>query len=355
MTPALVLALGCAKEPTDGTGPSTDSASTSGTTPTAFPLPDDLDQIDFPSAFEEAVRQLVAVTSQQPFAGHDFAMAHRSVGCPDFWTGPFTSGGVIVSRDDGVAWNDDCANPDGERYDGWEWWDSTFSAEGTDPSSYEGRTIEGTRLLMGDATIDHEVNGEPEMLYEFDGTASDSLYRVEAYGYDRFVYSSNLDATVTGREVFRGTPTPEGYRAELAMTITGGDVDNFEARGDIYLFSEVFLDRFDSIGVDLELQGPKGAGPDVCTAEPLGWVGLRDANAYWYDVVFQPRFREDIVDIDYYDEALSSCDGCGKLYIQGVEQEGVEICVDFSFLFQRNAITLPEPEDYAIPWRGLEP
>lgn len=353
----LLLGFVACKAPdtTDSASATDDSGTTSTTTPPAFPLPDDLDTIDFESAFAEAVRQLVTVTAQRPWTGHAAALDGRSVGCPNFMTEPFTAGGVLVSRDEGVAWNDDCVNTAGTAYDGWLWWDNTFSVVGTDPNSYDGRTREGTRTLEGDANVDREGEDDRVMLFEFDGIASDSLYEVEAYGYERYVYSSQIDATVTGTDVFRGTSTPDGYRTELTLSITGGDVDNFVARGDVYLFSEVFLDRFDSIGADMELQGPKGAGPGVCTLEPLGWVGLRDSNAYWYDVVFQPRFEEDIVDIDFPNDPLSICDGCGKLYVQGVEQEGREICVDFSFLFERGAIELPEPEDFALPWRGLEP
>lgn len=349
------LLLAACQEPTSSTATPTDDTATTTTTAPAFPLPDDLDEIDFEGAFVEAVRQLVTVTAQQPFLGHRQTIDRRSAGCPDFVAEPFTVRGVQVGREDGVAWHDDCLTTAGEAYEGWVWWDSRVSASG-DPSTYDGRTVEGTRQMEGDANIDGTTgDGDPLTLFEFDGTASDSLYTVEAYGYERHVYSSLVDATVTGKDVFQGSPMPDGYRAELAMTLTGGDVDNFEARGDVYMFSEVFLDRFDSIGVDFELQGPKGAGPDVCTAEPLGWIGLRDADALWYDVVFQPRFAEDLVDIDFPNEELSACDGCGKLYVQGIEQEGVTICVDFSFLFERNAVQLPAPEDYVLPWRGLEP
>jgi hypothetical protein len=353
--PLFALWVGCQKD--GNSDNATDSVTDTGTTPstTPFPLPDDIDTIDFESAFEEAVRRMVTVTTQQPWIGHAATLDRGSPGCPDFWTEPFTSGGVLVSREDGVAWNDDCVNTAGEAIDGWIWWDTNLSADG-DPATYEGRTTQGTRTMEGNATIDREdEDGAPLTLFEFDGIASDSLYRVEAYGYERYVYSSQVDATVTGRDVFQGTTTPDGYRTELTMTLTGGDVDNFEARGDVYMFSEVFLDRFDSIGVDFELQGPLGAGPDTCTLEPLGWIGLRDSNAYWYDVVFLPRFEEDIVDIDFPNDPLSVCDGCGKLYIPGVEQEGQTICIDFSFLFERGAVPLPDEEGYVLPWRGLAP
>ncbi|MCA9491157.1 MAG: hypothetical protein KC621_14605 [Myxococcales bacterium] len=348
MSPLLLplVMVGCKKAttPTDTTTGDTGTAAPDN----LYPLPDDIDEIDFESAFIEAVRMMTTVTTQAPWKGHVAAIDRREVGCPDFWTDPFTIANQTVGSEDGVAWNDDCLTTSGLVYDGWIWWDSTVRNSGQ-ADTYEGRTSEGSRRLEGKAT----VSTTDDITFEFVGEASDSLYRVQAVGYDRFVYSTRMDATVTGRDVFEtDSPTPDGYRTDLVMSLTGGDVDNFEARGNVYTFYPQLQGRFDSIGVDMELQGPLGAGPDSCTLEPLGWIGLRDENAYWYDVVFLPRFQEDIVDIDYANDPLSICDGCGRLYVQGIEQEGREICIDFSFLFD-GTVHLPEIEEYVLPWHSL--
>jgi hypothetical protein len=145
--------------------------------------------------------------------------------------------------------------------------------------------------------------------------------------------------------------TPEGYRTDLYQFISGGDVDRYEARGNVYMFTPQLQGKFDSIAVDIALQGPLGAGPEDCTLEPLGWIGVRDDEARWYDVVFLPRYEEDIVGDKYPNDPLSICDGKGRLYIQGIEQE-LEVEVDFSFLFD-GSFELPVAEDFILPLHSL--
>lgn len=312
-----------------------------------FPLPDDLDTIDFVTAFQNAVDLMVTVSTQRPWEGHKTSLDARRAGCPDFWTGTFLDGGEEVGSEDGVSWSDDCRTDSGLYYDGWVWWDFDVVESG-DPASLEGRVSEASRRIEGDGIVGNEGG----VKFEFDGVASDSLYQLEADGYSRFVYSTTLDATVTGRDVFADDSlTPDGFRSDLFMFVTGGDVDTFEARGDVYLFTPQLMERFDSIGVDMLLPGARGAAPDDCTLEPLGWIGLRDTDAYWYDVVFLPRSQDDIIGEEYPNDPLSICDGCGRLYVQGVEQEGVDVCVDFSSVFGN--FPLPNADDYVLPIHSL--
>lgn len=322
-----------------------------------FPLPEDIAEIDFVAAFQEAARLMVQVNTQAPWRGHVTSLDTRTPGCPDFWTGEITVNALeVVGRDYGVSWYDDCLAdttpgdnvPDegGLYYDGWVWWDFDMQEYG-DPTSLDGRVSEATRTIDGDAAVGDDVG----MMFEFDGTASDSLYHLEAYGYERSVYSTSVNATVSGRSIFgEESSTPDGYRTDLVMYTTSGDVELFEARGNVYMFSPQLMGRFDSIGLDISLQGQLGAAPDACTLEPLGWFGLRDADAYWYDVVFLPRTREDIVGEEYPNDPLSVCDGCGRLYVQGVEQD-IDICVDFSFLFDE--FPLPTADEYVLPVHAL--
>jgi hypothetical protein len=315
----------------------------------AFPLPDDLDTIDFATAFADAVRLMSTVSAQQPWLGHRASLDARAPGCPDFWTGELEDGaGATIGSDDGVIWYDDCLRDDnGLYFDGWVWWDFDVAEDG-DPNSLDGRVAEASRTLEGDGIVG-DADG---VRFEFDGTASDSLYQLTADGYQRYVYSTTVDGTVTGRDVFGADAlTPAGYRTDLFMFVTGGDVDRIEARGNVYMFEPQLAERFDSIAVDMALQGPLGAGPDDCVLEPLGWLGLRDVDALWYDVVFLPRFREDVAGEAYPNDPLSVCDGCGRLYVQGIEQEGMEVCVDFSFLFEE--FPLPDPDEYVLPLHAL--
>ena len=229
------------------------------------------------------------------------------------------------------------------------WWTSTATGVGqiTEPG---GRTVEASRTLDGDALV--TLDGEARL--EFKGTATDYLYRVDEgegeSAFERWIYRTEVDGTVTGNDLFDGTgPTPRGYRTDLYVDRTGGDVDRLLARGNVYLFEPTIADRFDSIEVDLELQGVRGAGPDDCTLEPKGWIGLRDPEATWYDLVFLPRITEDIVGEPFPNEPLSICDGCGTLYVRGVEAG--EVCVDWSDVF--DDADLPAVDDYVLTLHDL--
>ncbi|MEM6926955.1 MAG: hypothetical protein AAF602_08515 [Myxococcota bacterium] len=313
----------------------------------AFPLPDDIDTIDWQNVFQEAITTLKTVNTQAVWRGHLATMATRQVGCPDFWSGQFTVGAETVGQVDGIAWYDDCRMDDSTFYDGWLGWTADVVESG-DPTTFEGRVSDADRVVEGDAV----VGDDDGVRLEFDGVARDSFYRLEAYGFNRFVYTSFVEGTLTGRDVFEGTSTSEGFRTDLFLNITGGDVDTFEARGNAYLFTPQLQGRFDSIQVDMSMPGPTGASPTDCTLEPVGWVGVRDPEAYWYDVVFLPRFREDLAEQPYDNETLSACDGCGRLYIQGIEQVGVDVCIDFSFLFD-GSFPLPDADEYVLPFHGL--
>jgi hypothetical protein len=341
----LVLAAGCTPEPEETT-PTTGTTETE--TENLFPLPPDIDEIDWESVFADAIRAMLTVKTQSAWQGHAASLDLRQPGCPDFWTGQFTDNNVLVGSADGISWFDACETEGGLQYDGWITWDSSVLEYG-DPTTSDGRTTEATRSLEGKALV--ATADGPR--FEFNGDANDNLYVVEAYGYNRFTYSSTVDGTVTGSDVFApDSVTPEGYRTDLYQFISGGDVDLYEARGNVYMFTPQLQGRFDSIAVDISILGPLGAGPDDCTLEPLGWIGVRDQNAYWYDVVFLPRTQEDIVGDRYPNDPLSVCDGKGRLYIQGIEQEGRDVEVDFSFLFEED-FGLPTAEDYILPLHSL--
>lgn len=341
LAPALLS--GCAREGETAT----EDTATEPAIVEAFPVPEWAAEVDWPVVFQDALRLTQTVTTQAPWRGHVSSLETREIGCPDLYTGPFTVATEQVGRDEGIAWNDDCETSDARFYDGWLWWDAQVSEAG-DASTDEGRTADATRTVEGDAV----VRTADDVYFEFDGEASDSLYRLDAAGYERFTYATTIDATVTGSDAFAQTLTPEGYRTDLFLYLTGGDVDTFEARGNVYLFTPQLHERFDSVQVDLFLPGPAGAGPGDCTLEPLGWLGVRDADALWYDVVFLPRFEEDIAGESFDDAQRSSCDGCGRLYIQGIEQPDVEVCVDFALLFD-GSFELPDPDDYVLPLHAL--
>ena len=131
---------------------------------------------------------------------------------------------------------------------------------------------------------------------------------------------------------------------------SGGDVERLELRGNVLLFDALLQGRFDSVAADLEFVGTLGAGPEDCTAEPRGWMGLRDENAWWYDLVFLPRYDDDIIAENYANDPLSVCDGCGTLFVRGVESG--EVCVDFEDLFDKDP-ELPDLEEFILTLHNL--
>lgn len=341
MIPLLLLALGCGGGD-EATAPT--STTSSSTTP-ADRLPDDLDEIDFEAVYTDAIAALFLVTTQAPWQGHIEALATRQPGCPDLWVGGVEEADM-TSDDGGASWADDCRTAGGLYYDGWVWWESDAYGVG-DPTTLDGRTEEASRVLEGDAV----VGLNDEVRFEFKGRAEDYAYQVNADGYQRWVYRTTVDGTVTGSDVFAGTLTPRGWRTDLYLELTGGDVDAIEARGNVYLFEPQLGNRFDSIQVDLDLPGEKGAGPDDCTLEPLGWIGVRTPDAVWYDLVFLPRFTDDIIGEEYANDPLSECDGCGTLYVGGIEAG--EVCLDLATAFATAESTVPATEEFVLTLHDL--
>ncbi len=346
--------VGACKPADEGTTP---IGTTGGTSEVTTTLPD-VSDLDLEALYSDALRYLLAVTASAPYEGHRIVMDTRVGGCPDIWAGGVEDA-MLDSDSGGLSWSDDCRTAGGLGYEGWVWWDATANGNGQRDSA-EGRTVEGSRQIEGDALVDQE--GDARL--EFKGTANDYLYRVDsdygAYtttdgdqqgGYSRWIYRSTVDATVTGADLFDGTLTPKGWRSDLYLDITGGDVDRFQARGNVYLFEPQIEERFDSIQVDMDLPGRRGAGPDDCILEPLGWIGLRDPDAIWYDLVFLPRNTSDIIGEPYENPELSACDGCGTLYIRGIEAG--EVCVDLSSIFDEAEDALPAIDDFILTLHEL--
>jgi hypothetical protein len=317
--------------------------------PEELPLPD-LSDVDIKGAFELALQRVTEIQLTPAWNGNREVLDLRFNGCPDLYVGAPEE----VDMDDapGVSWSDFCTTPGGLGYGGFAYWDSSVTQQGS-PSSVAGYLLEGQREMIGQGIVN--ANGETK--FEFKGTASDSFYFVEdppiadQDPYNRWIYSSLVEGTISGT---LATGSGNGYRTDLYMRVTGGDVDSLEARGNVYWFNSLINERFDSAGMDLVLVGENGAGPDDCTLEPKGWLGIRDENAYWYDLVFMPKDAEDST--GYLDEEHSTCDGCGILYLRGVETENYgKICPDFSGLWSGdNSIDLPVATDFLLTLQQLE-
>lgn len=322
-----------------------------GEPPEELVLPD-VSGIDFPAAYQSAIQLSKRVTAGVPWQANVVALGHRSDGCPDVYAGAPDDASVDVGGDDveGQSWFDHCTTAAGVDLDGYAWWLGEVDVEG-DATAPEGATTQASRSLDAYATLADYAGTRVELKVE----ASDSLSRTDAPEYAYWTYSSTVAGTVTGSDVFGADPeTPGGWRTDLSLYATGGDAALYEPAGNLFLFDHKLQDRFDSVEMDLSFAGEGSLGPDDCALEPRGWIGLRDENAYWYDVVFQPRYDEDVNDTGDPASPYSACDGCGTLYLRGVEATEIgDVCLDFSFVWAEDPFTPPGVEDYVLTLRQL--
>jgi len=310
--------------------------------PEQLTLPD-LTGVDMAASFEEALSRVTEIQLSPAWNGNRDALDLRFDGCPDIYVGAPED--LDMDDAEGISWSDFCTTPGGLGYGGFTYWDGSVTQQGSTTSA-EGLSVNGSRSMSGQAI----VNANGETLYEFKGEASDSMYLVEAPDYRRWTYSSLVEGTISGT---MATGASKGFRTDMYLYASGGNVDSLQARGNVYWFSNLINDRFDSAGMDLVLTGENGAGPDDCTLEPKGWIGIRDENAYWYDLVFMPKDADDTT--GYLDEEHSACDGCGILYLRGIETENYgQICPDFSNLWLNDSVDLPDADDFLLTLQQLE-
>lgn len=327
----LLLAAACATEeeaPVDE-GPPLDT----------LELPD-VSDLDLPAAYGEGLATALEVRGAVAWRGHLAALDGIEPGCPDLWAGAPDVETIEVDQDaGGWSWADHCEDQQGRGYEGAVWWSSTAAAEG-DPMEADGQTISGERRLVGDATV--TVGSETR--FELDGTIDDAVTIGTAPDYTRWTWSSTVDATVTGDDALADASTPGGWRADLYTYASGGDADALEVRGDVYFFEERLAGRFDSLSMDLALDPADECG------EPRGWLSLRDEDAYWYDLVFLPRDTDDASDTGADNAPYDECDGCGTLYLRGVESG--KVCPDLSFVWD-GRLAAPSIEDFVYSIHSL--
>ena len=69
-------------------------------------------------------------------------------------------------------------------------------------------------------------------------------------------------------------------------------------------------------------------------------------------MVFLPLEGSAVPVPDYEDPDYSVCDGCGKVYVRGVEADPIgEVCPDFGALWQGGVIDVPALSDYVLDVR----
>ncbi len=336
----LALALACTGEPVTGST----AGLSSGSAELARP---DLTGVDLDAAVDRALSLALSATAGPIWSGNRSTLEVGRTDCPDVYVG-VPEGEMDLDEDlKGVHWSDRCQTAGGLYFTGWTWWLGTLTGSGSADSA-EGRTVDGTRELQGESA----VGDDSELRFRFNGTAEDALHRVTATDYERWTYTSLVDGRVDGRDSEVDGSAPGGWRADLYLAASGGNSDSLTLRGNVYLLTERIADRFDSMAMDLTLQGQTGASSDDCTLEPQGWFSLRDENAWWYDVVFLP-VTEGAGDSGL-DPDLSACDGCGTVYVRGLADESLgQVCPDFQAIWDRGVVAQPDDTDFLFTLRDL--
>ena len=314
----------------------------------------DYSSVNIDAAFTEAIEVVLSARGDKVWAGHERALERRFEGCPDIYVGAPENSPLDEDdegRQTGMSWSDFCTTAGGLYFRGFQHWVQSAEASG-DATTSTGRSATAARTLTGDGV----AGDTSDVRFEWTGTVSDAVTTLNAGDYFRYTWSTNTVGTATGTDIFEpaSSLTPGGWRADVYVAVEGGDVERIEARGDMYLFEKRIADRFDSVSMNIEFIGELGAGPDDCTLEPRGWIGLRDENAWWLDIVFQPVGDDDGTDGTPEDD-YTQCDGCGTAYVRGVEQtiELGEMCLDMTGIWGSEQLDPADPESYVFNIRDL--
>jgi hypothetical protein len=310
----LLVAFACA--PTEAPAPIPEDP------PALTPPP--LDGLDLESAIAAALDRAVRTSAGRVLDAHVGALDQGTPTCPDLYLGAPPEGDPDLV--DGHAWADHCDET--LSFDGWASWSIEATSAG-DPNTPVGRTIDGTRRLEGDL----QIWRDELQLLGFDGVAEDSLSRTDTDAGASWRWASYLEGSVEGTL----TDLPK-MRAELSLEAVGGPAASLTLRGDVYAPSAPLDDVFDSLRLDIAWQDPATSFAD-CPDEPVGWIGVRDDEAWWFDVVFQPLPGD-------VDPTPNPCDGCGELYIRGLPTETL-VCPDLSFLWLDDTIVPPALSGFA--------
>jgi hypothetical protein len=288
-------------------------------------IPTDTTSLDWEAAIEEALTLGGLASLTAAWAGHVAALELGTGDCPTMWVGPLPEDFVDLDIDDevpGLSWAGSCFAPSSAtNYEGWAHWSSTLVPEGV-------ATL-GTRSLTSQAVISN-ANGDP--LFSFDGSAADELDASTGQ------YATVVDGELSGALVGLGSGIRTG--GELGATWGGGflsfsgsltALDGFgpadfrdPATSPELEFADFTpgMPRFTSVVFDLEVT------PD-CPTEPVGYLGLRGNEGFWFDVYFLPKYdpiEEPSAAGAFPFEEIDNvaCDGVGTLFARNVSLRDID-------------------------------
>jgi hypothetical protein len=354
---AAVLLLAVACDPTPR--PGTQIGALRKPDPSPMP-PSDLEQLDISAAVDDALQVGSLTTLASAWVGHLASLESATAACPGAWIGPLPEDLVDadMGEDAGMSWAARCTAPDERLFDGFTHWSASIVQD-----------TSGQRTLIADAAV---TNGEGRELFAFDGEANDAL---ELDGGGGWSYSSTLDGTLTG--------TLTGAEGGLR---TGGAFEaSWSSSGTLRMFGTVTAlegygaaddrpadapevtgvpgwragqPRFTSIRFDLEFD-------EACAQEPVGYVGLRGNEGFWFDVYFLPKFAPEddtfeAVGFPYEQIDNVACDGIGTLFARNIDLRAIdeasaswsrEVAVDFGSSI--GALPVPTLADFVYTLRNL--
>ncbi|MEQ1505507.1 MAG: hypothetical protein ABMB14_24960 [Myxococcota bacterium] len=282
--------------------------------------PTDYKSLDMTAAVEDALRVGGLTTLASAWAGHTGTLDVSRRDCPEVWIGALPEDLVdadLGGDDDnpGLSWLSSCETDPGKvAFEGFTHW-STSIVEDTS----------GTRSLVADATI---TDGN-DLLFSFDGEATDSL------DLPTSTYSSTLNGELSGSLVGVGTGLRTGGDFEATWSSAGtirmfGTVTMFDGFGPPDTRSpdtspelanlpgwEPRMPRFTSVRFDLEFTAD-------CTAEPVGFVGIRGNEGFWFDAYFLPIYDPEEGTAQsrafpYEQIDNIACDGIGTLFARNID------------------------------------
>ncbi len=303
----------------------------SGSLKEELPLPEDVDTIDYERAALEAVRLALAADLVAPWGGHVDLLSSTDGECPTLFIGQPED--AQVGDEDNLSWSGSCTSGALD-FNGFMTWDMEIDEEGNS----------ATREAGGDA----RMFDDGDLALEFDGEANDSVTWLPDGG---FSYASTIEGQFSGALVYGSdSPVPGGFRG--ASDVAYGSDGTLHVDANLYLFGDPLLDRFDAIAVDIDFE-------EGCTDEPVGYIGLRGIDGYWFDIYFLPRFAEDDPSAAaqaYPYELIEdpTCDGCGNLFVRNVRPEQPNlVCLDFSPI--ASELSAPPADAYImtlhdLPW-----
>jgi len=293
--------------------------------------PTDLQQIDMTKAIEDALHLGGGTTLAAAWNGHINTVLGAPIDCPQIFLGPppdSVLGNTEINMDDenpGYSWAAACITPDNVDYEGFTYW-TTLLTPGAG----------GERTLDADATVVAGSGDNADTRFAFTGSANDNLNVVDG------TYDSTINGRLSGSLVGLGSGVQTGGDFVTTITSDGtlsitGSVTTFDGFGkpdnrdpgapelqDVPSWKHG-MPRFTSATFDLQFT------PD-CPQEPLGYVGLRGDEGFWFDVYFLPQYDDSgapsaQVDAFPFEEIDNqACDGVGTVFARNVDLKGWDDC-----------------------------